>query len=113
MTNLKLKLVLVSAFASLSTQALALEKPPAALESAMKKSACLACHAIDKKQVGPSFNDISAKYKDKAGSRDYLAAKIRKGSEGKMVWGAVPMPAQAAISDQEIQSVLDWLEVKK
>ena len=64
---------------------------------------CMACHAQDRKVVGPSLNDIAKKH---AGKADYLAAKIKSGGSG--VWGAIPMPAQAA-PDGDIKTIANWL----
>ena len=48
-------------------------------EDLLKKNGCIACHAVDKKLVGPSFKDISLKYKSKKDGAAYLAGKIRSG----------------------------------
>ena len=67
------------------------------------KHNCTACHAIERKVVGPSFNDIAKKH---AGKADYLAGKIRSGGSG--VWGNVPMPPQTA-PDGDIKMIANWL----
>jgi cytochrome c551/c552 len=67
------------------------------------KNNCTACHAQDRKVVGPSFNDIAKKYPGKA---DYLAGKIKSGGSG--VWGAIPMPAQSA-PEADIKTIANWL----
>ncbi len=59
-----------------------------------KKNGCTNCHSIDKKVVGPAWQDVANKYKGDAGAADRLVAKIGKGGGG--VWGSVPMPAQKA-----------------
>ncbi len=64
---------------------------------------CTACHAQDRKVVGPSFQEIAKKH---AGKVDYLAGKIKSGGQG--VWGAVPMPAQTA-PDADIKTIANWL----
>jgi S-disulfanyl-L-cysteine oxidoreductase SoxD len=69
----------------------------------LDKNTCTACHAADRKLVGPSWNDVAKKH---AGKTDYLAAKIRAGGSG--VWGGVPMPPQA-ISGPEAAKVAEWL----
>lgn len=56
-----------------------------------KKNNCTACHAIDKKVVGPAFADVAKKYKGDAGAEAKLIAKVSKGGSG--VWGSMPMPA--------------------
>jgi cytochrome c len=68
-----------------------------------QKNNCTACHAIDKKILGPSFMDIAKKH---AGKVDYLAGKIKSGGSG--VWGPIPMPAQA-LSEAEAKTIGAWL----
>jgi len=80
--------------------------PAAADEAAAKANGCMACHALDKKVVGPSFKSIANKYKGDANAADKLAKEVRAGSKG--VWGPVPMPAQAKISDADLKKVLAW-----
>jgi len=78
----------------------------AADEATAKANGCMACHALDKKVVGPSFKSIASKYKGDANAADKLAKEVRAGSKG--VWGPVPMPAQAKISDADLKKVLAW-----
>ena len=58
-----------------------------------KKSGCTACHAIDKKLVGPAWLEVAKKYKGDAGAEAKLEAKVAKGGSG--VWGTMPMPPNA------------------
>lgn len=71
-----------------------------------KKYACVACHASHSKQIGPSYKDISAKYNGDPGASAKLATKIRSGGAG--VWGTTPMPAQRAISNEDLQALAQW-----
>jgi cytochrome c len=75
----------------------------------MKKAACNACHAIDKKGVGPAYKDVAKKYKGDAAAPASLASKVRKGGQG--VWGPVPMPPNPAdkISDDELNQLIAWV----
>jgi len=68
---------------------------------------CLACHAIDRKVVGPSFKDVSAKYANDKSAQDKLAHKIVKGGVG--AWGAVPMPANPQVSEAESKRLASWV----
>lgn len=68
---------------------------------------CMACHATDKKLVGPSYKDVAAKYKGDAKAVDNLAVKIVKGGSG--VWGAVPMPANAQVNEAEAKKLAAWV----
>ena len=97
-------LVLVSALA-FSSAALA------DLELA-KKSGCLACHAVDKKVVGPSWNDVSTKYKGDDGARAALIEVVRKGGKGNWtsVTGGVPMPPYSPrVADADIETLVDFI----
>jgi cytochrome c len=80
---------------------------PALADEALARSKnCLACHAVDRKLVGPSFKDISAKYASDAAAAAKMATKIQKGGSG--VWGAIPMPANPQVSDAEAQKLAAW-----
>jgi cytochrome c len=75
-------------------------------ELAQQKT-CMACHATDKKIVGPSYKDVAAKYAGRKDSAALLAEKILKGGSG--VWGAVPMPANPSVSTAEAQQLATWI----
>ena len=68
-----------------------------------QKNGCVACHAMDKKLVGPSFADVAKKH---AGKAEYLATKVKSGGQG--VWGAIPMPPQS-LSDADAKAIAAWL----
>ncbi|MES2413632.1 MAG: c-type cytochrome [Pseudomonadota bacterium] len=72
----------------------------------LQKNACLACHGIDSKMVGPGFREIAAKYKGRADAVNYLSGKITAGGQG--VWGSIPMPAQS-LSAAQAGQVAQWL----
>jgi cytochrome c len=72
---------------------------------------CMACHAVDKKLVGPSYKDVAAKYKADKSAVDKLAAKIIKGGSG--VWGAVPMPANPQVNEAEAKKLAAWVMTSK
>jgi cytochrome c len=72
---------------------------------------CMACHAVDKKLVGPSYKDVSAKYAGQKDAADKLAAKIMKGGSG--VWGAIPMPANAQVNPAEAKTLATWVLAQK
>lgn len=76
-----------------------------------KANACLACHAVDKKLVGPSFKDVAAKYAGRADAVEYLTKKIKSGGAG--VWGPIPMPAQARLSDAQATELAKWVLTAK
>ena len=68
---------------------------------------CMACHAVDKKLVGPSYKDIATKYAGQADAADKLANKVVKGGSGS--WGPVPMPANAQINDADAKKLVAWI----
>lgn len=77
-----------------------------------KSKNCLACHAVDKKVVGPAYKDVAAKYAGQKDAVDKLAAKIMKGGSG--VWGPVPMPANPQVNEAEAKKLAAWvLTLKK
>lgn len=85
--------------------------PALADEALAKAKNCLACHAVDKKLVGPSYKDVAAKYAKDKGSVDLLAAKIMKGGSG--VWGPVPMPANPQVNEAEAKKLAAWVLTAK
>ena len=72
-----------------------------------QKNACMACHAVDKKLVGPSYKDVASKYAGQKDAVDKLAAKIMKGGSG--VWGPVPMPANPQVNDADAKKLAAWV----
>jgi cytochrome c len=72
-----------------------------------KAKNCLACHAIDKKLVGPAYKDVAAKYANDKGAAARLAKKVREGGVG--VWGQVPMPANPQVSEAEAETLVKWV----
>ncbi|PXW95544.1 cytochrome c [Sphaerotilus hippei] len=79
------------------------------LELAQKK-ACMACHAVDKKLVGPAYKEVAAKYKGQKDAVAKLSEKVIKGGAG--VWGPVPMPANA-ITPDEAKTLVTWVLSQK
>jgi cytochrome c len=72
-----------------------------------KKNACMACHAVDKKVLGPSYLDVAKKYAGQKDAEASLIKNIKAGGAGK--WGPIPMPAQAALSDADTKTLADWI----
>jgi cytochrome c len=66
----------------------------------------LACHQVDKRFIGPSFQEVAAKYKSDAGAEGRLTQKVRSGGAG--VWGAIPMPPNV-VSDEELRALVKWI----
>ena len=98
--------------ALLALAALAVLSGPALADQALATAKnCMACHAIDKKLVGPAYKDVAAKYAGQKDAVDRLAAKIMKGGAG--VWGPVPMPANAQVNEAEAKKLAAWVMTQK
>jgi cytochrome c len=86
----------------------ALTAAPAYADLALATSKnCMACHAIDKKLVGPAYKDVAAKYRSDKTGADKLATKIMKGGSG--AWGPVPMPANPQVSEADAKKLVAWV----
>lgn len=84
--------------------------PALADEALAKKKNCLACHAVNKKVVGPAYKDVAAKY---AGQNVVakLSIKVMKGGSGS--WGAIPMPANPQVTQAEAETLVKWVLSQK
>ena len=81
---------------------------PAFADQALAKSKnCFSCHAIDKKVVGPAYQDVARKYAGQKDAVDKLATKIMKGGAG--VWGVVPMPVNSQVNEAEAKKLAAWV----
>jgi S-disulfanyl-L-cysteine oxidoreductase SoxD len=78
----------------------------AAALTALQKHSCTACHGIDTKLVGPSFQEISKKHAARGDAAAYLAGKIKAGGSG--VWGAIPMPGQS-LPESDSNDIVRWI----
>ncbi|MGO4813121.1 c-type cytochrome [Cupriavidus sp. 2MCAB6] len=76
-------------------------------QALLTANGCTACHAVDKKVVGPAFKDVAAKYANQPGAAALVAQNIRAGGAGK--WGQVPMPAYATMTTEDLQSLAGWI----
>ncbi|WP_126447037.1 c-type cytochrome [Sulfuricystis multivorans] len=72
-----------------------------------KKSNCMSCHMVDKKLVGPAYQDVAKKYAGQKDAEAKLFEKVKKG--GKGVWGEVPMPPNSAVKDEDIKTLVKWV----
>jgi len=104
--------------AALAGAALAVANPVHAVltnaqaEALMKKDGCAACHAIDKKIVGPAYLDVANKYRADKNAQAMLEKKVKDGSTG--TWGPIPMPPNAATPPADIKELVTWiLQLKK
>jgi cytochrome c len=85
---------------------------PALADQALATSKnCMACHAIDKKVLGPAYKDVAAKYANDKSAADKLVVKVMKGGGG--VWGPVPMPANPQVNEAEAKKLVAWVLSQK
>jgi len=94
--------ILTLAIASISSPAVFADGGKLAQEKG-----CLSCHDITAKKIGPAFQEVSKKYKGDANAEKALAGKIKAGGSG--VWGAIPMPPQSTLSDEDAQALVKWV----
>ncbi len=76
-------------------------------EAMMQKNGCAACHGVDKKIVGPSYQDVAAKYRGDKDALAKLTQKVKAGGSG--VWGAVPMPPNVQVPEADIKALVSWI----
>ena len=72
-----------------------------------RKHACLSCHAVDRKVVGPAFKDVANKYKGQPGAEAKLLGKLKTGGSG--VWGSIPMPPNADLPENDARILIEWV----
>jgi cytochrome c len=94
------KLTAIALMATASTAALA-------NTDLAKKNNCLACHAVDKKIVGPAYQDVAKKYAGQADAEATVTKNIKAGGSGK--WGPIPMPPQTQLSDADAKALAAWV----
>ena len=104
---MKLALASIAAVAALVAGNAQAALDNAAAEALMKKDGCAACHAVDKKVIGPAYVEVAAKYKGDAGAAAKLIKKVKEGGSG--VWGPVPMPPNPATPDADVKNLVDWI----
>jgi cytochrome c len=73
----------------------------------LAKYGCVACHADEKKGVGPAFKDVAAKYRAQTGAAAYLVMQVKNGSKG--VWGTIPMPSHSDVPNTDLDTIIAWI----
>ena len=99
MTAASAALLLMSGMAAADDQAAAI--------TLAQKNACLSCHGVDKKIVGPAYKDVAKKYAGDKGAHAKLVAKVKAG--GKGVWGEIPMPPNPQVSAADADKIVSWI----
>jgi cytochrome c len=102
-----LKSVQLLSAALLGLLALAFASPALASKELAQANACLACHALDRKLVGPAFQEVAKRYAGQGDAQAALARSIKAGGAGK--WGPVPMPAQAQLGEADASALAAWV----
>ncbi len=96
-----------SALMLITAASAVLASPAFANQELAQKKNCMACHALDKKLVGPAYKDVAAKYAGQKDAAAKLADKVRKGGSG--AWGQVPMPANPQVNEAEAKQLVAWI----
>jgi cytochrome c len=99
-----MKALIVTAAA---TALLALTGAASANQALAQKNACMSCHGVDKKIVGPAFKDVAKKYAGNKAAEAELIHKVKAG--GKGVWGQVPMPPNPQVKDEDLKKIVEWI----
>jgi cytochrome c len=96
-------------FTSLAVLSLAVIFSTSALadQDLATKNQCMACHALNKKVLGPAYQEIAKKYQGTPDAQAKLTESIRKGGAGK--WGQIPMPAQPNLSEADAKALAIWV----
>ena len=81
------------------------------VQKLLTANACLACHTLEKRVVGPSYREVAAKYAGDSGAASRLGEKIRKGGAG--AWGPTPMPPHPQLSDGDLTAMVGWILQQK
>ena len=71
------------------------------------KHACMTCHKVDAKLIGPGFKEVAAKYKGDKTAEAKLVSKVKQGGSG--AWGSIPMPPHPQVPDADIKTVVQWV----
>ena len=98
-----MKLMMTAASAAL----LLMSGAASADQALAQKNACMSCHGVDKKIVGPAFKEVAAKYAGDKTAHDRLVTKVKTG--GKGVWGPIPMPPNPQVKPEEASKIIDWV----
>ncbi len=97
----------VNMWGLLALASAALSSASSANQELAANNACLACHAVDKKVVGPSFKEVAQKYAGDPAAEATLIEKVKKGGDG--VWGSMPMPPNPGIKEADIKTLVQWI----
>ncbi len=94
-------------FSALLATGVLVSAPAFASKELATKSSCFACHAVDKKLVGPAFQDVAKKYAGDKTAEAKLIERVKKGGSG--AWGTIPMPPNVAVKDEDVKTLVKWV----
>jgi cytochrome c len=100
----KMKALMITAA---SAALLVMSGVASANQALAQKNACMSCHGVDKKIVGPAFNEVAKKYAGDKGAQAMLVAKVKSG--GKGVWGPIPMPPNPQVKSEDLDKIVAWI----
>ena len=80
---------------------------PSPVSELARRKACLSCHGVDKRIVGPSFKEVSSRYKGQPDAEARLLEKLKKGSSG--AWGPIPMPPNPDLAEPDARRLIQWV----
>ena len=102
----------MKAFVAVAVAAGLLSAAPAFASAELAKAKnCMACHAVDKKLVGPAYKDVAAKYAGQKDAVAMLATKVQKGGVG--TWGQIPMPPNPQVNADDAKKLVEWVLSQK
>lgn len=87
--------------------ALALTGTAHANEKLAQSAGCTTCHGVDKKVIGPSYKEVAVKYRSDKNAEAALVKKVKAGGQG--VWGAIPMPPNPHVKDEDVKTLVVWI----
>ncbi len=87
--------------------ALMISIPAIANQQLAEKNGCLECHLLDRKTVGPAYEDVAKKYAHDKGAAAKLFFKVKEGGWG--VWGDTPMPPNPQVKDADLKQIIAWI----
>ena len=72
-----------------------------------KRKACLSCHGVDRRIVGPAFKDVASRYKSQPDAEAKLLEKLKRGGSG--AWGPMSMPPNPDLAEADAKALLQWV----
>ena len=71
------------------------------------QNACLTCHDIQQKKIGPPFHAVAERYRNDPPAFDKLLYKVQHGGAGN--WGNYPMPPNPQANPDDLKAIVKWV----